>query len=306
MGSKLLYTLPALGLALLALVLALFGLSREPDADAVREVAERPPASEQAPTYQYWVVRQPVPVGETLTEDKLGVVSSSTPIPEALAADQPVAGKEVKRFARAGELLGPQHLAAGGNLPASLPEGHRAIAIAVDNVVSAGGLLQPGDRVDVVTAFRRSDKDNPVALVMLRGITVLAVKGALSGAEQSDDNRRNETVVLSVPEEKVSALMLASSQGQVRLAVVAGDEQPGTPEAEEQQRTADMTPPPSDTAPAMPRVAASDEPAPAQPFYFDDFFPETPKAAAPAARRASPGRRVQVFEGAETRSTYVR
>ncbi len=298
MGSKLLYTLPALGLALLALVLALIGLSREPDAGTSRKVVKNPPASEQAPVHKYWVVRQPVPVGETLTEDNLGVVSSSTPIPEALAADQPVAGKEVKRFARAGELLGPHHLAAGGNLPASLPEGHRAIAIAVDNVVSAGGLLHPGDRVDVVTAFRRSDKDNPVALVMLRGITVLAVKGALSGAEQSDDNRRNETVVLSVPEEKVSALMLASSQGQVRLAVVAGDEEPAiTPEQPVGAALA---------ANSQSESATRDDTAAPQPFYFDDFFPETPKAAAPAAPRASPGRRVQVFEGAESRSTYVR
>ncbi|MCC4310029.1 Flp pilus assembly protein CpaB [Alcanivorax marinus] len=298
MGSKLLYTLPALGLALLALVLALIGLSREPDAGTSRKVVKNPSASEQAPVHKYWVVRQPVPVGETLTEDNLGVVSSSTPIPEALAADQPVAGKEVKRFARAGELLGPHHLAAGGNLPASLPEGHRAIAIAVDNVVSAGGLLQPGDRVDVVTAFRRSDKDNPVALVMLRGITVLAVKGALSGAEQSDDNRRNETVVLSVPEEKVSALMLASSQGQVRLAVVAGDEEPAiTPEQPVGAALA---------ANSQSESATRDDTAAPQPFYFDDFFPETPKAAAPAAPRASPGRRVQVFEGAESRSTYVR
>ncbi|MCH2557791.1 MAG: Flp pilus assembly protein CpaB [Alcanivorax sp.] len=298
MGSKLLYTLPALGLALLALVLALIGLSREPDAGASQTMAKSPPASAPAPAHKYWVVRQPVPVGETLTEDNLGVVSSSTPIPEALAADQPVAGKEVKRFARAGELLGPHHLAAGGNLPASLPEGHRAIAIAVDNVVSAGGLLHPGDRVDVVTAFRRSDKDNPVALVMLRGITVLAVKGALSGAEQSDDNRRNDTVVLSVPEEKVSALMLASSQGQVRLAVVAGDEEPAiTPEQPVGAALA---------AKSQSESATRDDTAAPQPFYFDDFFPETPKAAAPAAPRASPGRRVQVFEGAESRSTYVR
>ncbi|MCU5787526.1 Flp pilus assembly protein CpaB [Alloalcanivorax marinus] len=298
MGSKLLYTLPALGLALLALVLALIGLSREPDSGTSREVAENPPATETAPVYQYWVVRQPVSVGQALTEDKLGVVSSPTPIPEALAADQPVAGKEVKRFARAGELLGPHHLEAGGNLPASLPEGHRAIAIAVDNVVSAGGLLQPGDRVDVVTAFRRSDKDNPVALVMLRGITVLAVKGALSGAEQSDDNRRNETVVLSIPEEKVSALMLASSQGQVRLAVVADDEHPPrTPEPAVGAALAATHPGESPT---------QDGHSAPQPFYFDDFFPETPKTAAPAAPRASPGRRVQVFEGAESRSTYVR
>ncbi|GAA5129407.1 Flp pilus assembly protein CpaB [Alloalcanivorax gelatiniphagus] len=320
MGSKLLYTLPALGLAFLALVLALIGLSQGPESSAPQVTGRKADTTEQAPVHRYWVVRESVPVGATLTEDKLGVVSSPTPIPEALAADQPVAGKEVKRLARAGELLSAHHLEAGGNLPASLPEGHRAIAIAVDNVVGAGGLLQPGDRVDVVTAFRRSDKDNPVALVMLRGITVLAVKGALSAAEQSDDNRRNDTVVLSVPEEKVSALMLASSQGQVRLAVVAdqepaadqqpedqqlADRQSTDQESTEQQRTADTATPPSQVGPA-PRVVASDESGPDQPFYFDDFFPEPSKAAAPAKPRASPGRRVQVLEGPEMRSTYVR
>ncbi len=73
----------------------------------------------------------------------------------------------------------------------------------MDNVTVAGGLLRPGDRVDVITAFRRSDKDAPVALVMLKRIQVLAVRGAMSGADTDDDNnRRNETVVLSVPEKK--------------------------------------------------------------------------------------------------------
>ena len=43
-----------------------------------------------------------------------------------------------------------------------------------------------------------------------------------------------------------------------------------------------------------------------KPFYFDDFFPESEKPAPAAAPKPSPGQRVQVFEGAESRSTYVR
>jgi pilus assembly protein CpaB len=209
-----------------------------------------------------------------------------------LSAEETVFGRELRRYARPGELLSSHHLESGGSLPANLPEGQRAIAISVDDVVSAGGLLQPGDRVDVVTAFRRSDKDAPVALVMLRDVLVLAVHGDLSaGAEDSDEaaRRRNNTAVLSVPEERVSALMLASSEGKVRLAVVAGKRGEDTPPADGESNV----------------VAAAEAPE-QKPFYFDDFFPEREKPAPAAAPRPSPGQRVQVFEGAESRSTYVR
>jgi len=305
MGSKVLYTLPALVLALLALILALVGLSRDPEPVTVVSPEAASQAGQQQETeqvYEYWVISQPLNAGETLSEDKLVVVSSPTPITDALSADETVNGRELRRYARPGELLSSHHLESGGSLPANLPEGQRAIAISVDDVVSAGGLLQPGDHVDVVTAFRRSDKDAPVALVMLRDVLVLAVHGALSaGAEEGDEaaRRRNNTAVLSVPEERVSALMLASSEGKVRLAVVAGransdsaDGQPGADEA----------------GGAVTATVAANEPvdeAATEPFYFDDFFPERKKPA-PAAPRPSPGQRVQVFEGAESRSTYVR
>ena len=51
-------------------------------------------------------------------------------------------------------------------------------------------------------------------------------------------------------------------------------------------------------------LAAAEEPE-QKPFYFDDFFPEREKPAPAAAPKPSPGQRVQVFEGAESRSTYV-
>ena len=298
MGSKVLYMLPAVVLAFLALVLALVGLSRDPEPVTVTstDTIGQADQEEAAPSYEYWVLRQPLNAGEALSEENLAVVTSPTQISDALSAEETVFGRELRRYARPGELLSSHHLESGGSLPANLPEGQRAIAIAVDDVVGAGGLLQPGDRVDVVTAFRRSDKDAPVALVMLRDVPVLAVYGSLSaGADDAEETarRRNNTAVLSVPEERVSALMLASSEGKVRLAVVAG-ERGETP-------ARDMDEPADDGEKAL---AAAEEPE-QKPFYFDDFFPEREKPAPAAAPKPSPGRRVQVFEGAESRSTYV-
>ena len=299
MGSKILYMLPALVLAFLALVLALVGLSRDPEPVTVTspDTTQQADQEQAAPSYEYWVLRQPLNAGEALSEENLAVVTSPTQISDALSADEDVVGRELRRYARPGELLSNHHLESGGSLPANLPQGQRAIAIAVDDVVGAGGLLQPGDRVDVVTAFRRSDKDAPVALVMLRDVPVLAVYGSLSaGADDAEETarRRNNTAVLSVPEERVSALMLASSEGKVRLAVVAG-ERGETP-------ARDMDEPADDGEKAL---AAAEEPE-QKPFYFDDFFPEREKPAPAAAPKPSPGQRVQVFEGAESRSTYVR
>jgi len=299
MGSKVLYMLPALVLAFLALVLALVGLSRDPEPVTVAstDTTGQVDQEEAAPSYEYWVLRQPLSAGEALSEENLAVVTSPTQISDALSAKEDVFGRELRRYARPGELLSSHHLESGGSLPANLPEGQRAIAIGVDDVVGAGGLLQPGDRVDVVTAFRRSDKDAPVALVMLRDVPVLAVYGSLSaGADDAEETarRRNNTAVLSVPEDRVSALMLASSEGKVRLAVVAG-ERGDTPAGDTDEPAGD-----GDQA-----LAAAEE-AEQKPFYFDDFFPEREKPAPAAAPKPSPGQRVQVFEGAESRSTYVR
>lgn len=298
MGSKILYMLPALVLAFLALVLALVGLSRDPEPVTVTaaETTGQADQEQAAPSYEYWVLRQPLNAGEALSEENLAVVTSPTQISDALSAEQDVFGRELRRYARPGELLSNHHLESGGSLPANLPAGQRAIAIAVDDVVGAGGLLQPGDRVDVVTAFRRSDKDAPVALVMLRDVPVLAVYGSLSaGGDDAEETarRRNNTAVLSVPEERVSALMLASSEGKVRLAVVAGERG--------DMPAGDTDEPAGDGGQAL---AAAEEPE-QKPFYFDDFFPEREKPAPAAAPKPSPGQRVQVFEGAESRSTYV-
>ncbi len=290
MGSRLLYMLPALAVALVALILALVGLSRDPTPALVvkDEGADTVSSAQDAPSYRYWVVTQSLNVGDTLDEESLAVVSSPAPIANVLTADETVVGKELRQFARPGELLSRNHLEPGGTLPGALPSGFRAVGVAVDDVVMAGGLLQPGDLVDVVVAFRKVERDNPAALVLLRSIQVLAVKGAMAAASSEQDReaqRRNNTVVLAVPKDKVPPLLLAAEEGSVRLAVVASDDK--------------------DTGSGgtnKDNVASTRE-SKGKPVYYKDLFPAT---RAPAPKAKSPGQRVEVYEGSDSRSTYVR
>ncbi|RJG18327.1 Flp pilus assembly protein CpaB [Alcanivorax profundi] len=277
MGSRLLYMLPALVVALVALILALAGLNRDPapslGVDQQRERETQP----QAPAYRYWVVTESLNVGDTLEEESLAVVSSPAPIANVLNADEKVVGKALRQFARPGELLSRNHLEPGGTLPGNVPAGFRAVAVAVDDVVMAGGLLQPGDLVDVVVAFRKGmERDNPAAMVLLNHVQVLAVKGAMAVADTeaaSEAQRRNHTVVLAVPGEKVPALLLAAEEGVLRLAVVASEDK-----------------------------AVADTSRAGKPVYFRDLFP----AGTKSAPKAAPGQRVEVYEGSDSRSTYVR
>ncbi|MEE3319544.1 MAG: Flp pilus assembly protein CpaB [Pseudomonadota bacterium] len=279
MGSRLLYMLPALVVALVALMLALLGLSREPASSLAVAPAEREPADQeqQAPAFRYWVVTESLNIGDEITEEVLAVVSSPAPIANVLTADEAVVGKPLRQFARPGELLSRDHLEPGGTLPGTLPAGYRALAVAVDDVVMAGGLVTPGDLVDVVVAFRKGDgeRDNPAAMVLLSNVQVLAVKGAMAEAQSDQDRerqRRNNTVVLAVPDDKMAAVLLAEEEGALRLAVVASEDKAKT--------VADQS----------------------KPVYYRDLFPGKP---APAPR-AAPVQRVEVYEGSNSRSTYVR
>lgn len=274
MGSRLLYMLPALVLALLALVLAIAGLNRSPSTALTVETTQRSSPATETPAYRYWVVTEALDVGDRLNDDNLAVVSSPAPINNVLSADEKVDGKALRQFARPGELLSRNHLEPGGTLPASLPAGYRAVAVAVNDVVMAGGLLRPGDRVDVAAAFRKSANGSPAATLLMRNIQVLAVQGTL--AEQTDNTRtrqRNDTVVLAVPVERVPALLLAEEEGALRLAVIASDDS---------------------NTPTQARPSAS--------ISVRELLP----GATPTAKPTQRGQRVEVFEGSESRSTYVR
>jgi len=142
----------------------------------------------------------------------------------------------------------------GESLSYIIPEGRRAISIQVSEVVSSGGLVLPGDYVDVIGVFdvefsnaagQKEQQDKYFSRVILQNIEVLAVAqtvvdappeagtateadGAAAAESTSGQRARNteaapepkaSTVTLSVTSQEAQLLFLAEENGTLRLAV---------------------------------------------------------------------------------------
>ncbi|MFO7581412.1 Flp pilus assembly protein CpaB [Guyparkeria sp.] len=170
----------------------------------------------------------PVPEGEVVTEDLLASAADGTPVGRSVSA------------------------------------GHKALALAIDEVEAAGGYLMPGDVVDLVWFVDHRDMPGPFSRTLVRRVKVLAFgeriePGPESVAESSgedsrdgEDPKQEETrlgdrfargeqeqeqeegeerqprarsVVLEIADDKVSEVVLAARTGRIRLAV-AGSVEP--------------------------------------------------------------------------------
>lgn len=246
-----------MGLAGLMLVAALlFGywglvLSRQPVAEpVVASVAtpvmasvEKTVASAEDQTRQAVVVLvRDVPPYTPLTAADVALEKlRNAPAGSLNTLDQAI-GRTPWRPLSAGTWLSDDSFNAGGPLARMIRSDERALAVAVDEVISAGGQLMPGDYVDILL-FLRQDSNNPQqsAQIVIPAMRVLGVgdqlgltndgrpaNPAITPEEKLKQEQRRasaRTVVLAVPEPLLSRLMLAAQAGTLRLAVRSSDEQ---------------------------------------------------------------------------------
>jgi Flp pilus assembly protein CpaB len=138
-----------------------------------------------------------------------------------------------------------------------IPQGMRAFSIQVDETSAVGGLLLPGDLVDIIAVFEKQDFDVDKAVTILQNIEVLAVaqesqesipaptseeaaqatatpesdgtaeeaasKGASLGTRPEDvePNPKARTVTLAVTQEQAQLLALTQARGDLALALRA-------------------------------------------------------------------------------------
>lgn len=144
----------------------------------------------------------------------------------------------------------------GDSLSYVIPEGRRGISIEVNEVISSGGLVLPGDYVDIIGVFdvdfrdgeQEKTEERYFARLILQNIEVLAVgQGVVdappeagtatdadsttgaSGTEadggqrarntEADPNPKADTVTLSVTPQEAQLLFLAEENGVLRLSV---------------------------------------------------------------------------------------
>lgn len=106
-------------------------------------------------------------------------------------------------------------------LPVRLRPGMRAVSIPVDHVKGVSGLIQPGDRVDVIAVPPKDGDSAGKAVTIMRGIRVLAVGSTLeyASATPSPQDQGTPTVTLEVNPKQADLLTWADSDATIRLAL---------------------------------------------------------------------------------------
>ncbi|KAF0862718.1 Flp pilus assembly protein CpaB [Pseudomonas sp. LD120] len=222
-------------------------LSRPPEptppTPVVQSLVEKTTTDVEDQTRQPVVVLvRDVPPFTPLTAADLALEKLRTAPAGSLSDITQAVGRTPWRQLSAGTWLNEQSFDTGGALARMIHSDERALAVAVDEVIGAAGQLSPGDYVDVLL-FLRQDTSNPQqsAQVAVPAIRVLAVgeqlgltndgqpaSPPLSAAEKLKQDQRRiaaRTVVLAVPEQLLSRLMLATQVGVLRLAVRSSEEQ---------------------------------------------------------------------------------
>ncbi len=106
-------------------------------------------------------------------------------------------------------------------LPVRLAPGMRAVSVQIDKVKGVSGLIQPGDRVDVIADPPKAAAEPPPASAILRGVRVLAIGESLeySSATPSPQEANSTTVTLEVTPKQADLLVMADLNTTLRLAL---------------------------------------------------------------------------------------
>lgn len=187
-----------------------------------RLVSSRMNTEAKQSTAQIMVAARSLPVGTMIGEMDIKMGAWSGPLPvNAVTKKEEAVGRGVIANIYEGEPLLESRLAAkgaGAGLAATIPEGMRAVAIRVNEVVGVAGFVVPGQRVDVLVLGQPpgGGSGGTMAKTILQNIEVLSAGQNI----QKDSEGKPVTVqvvnVLVTPEQ-AETLSLISNDMRIQL-----------------------------------------------------------------------------------------
>jgi pilus assembly protein CpaB len=176
------------------------------------------------------VAKQDIPVATRITADMVEIkeVSVDAVHPDAFSSTEGVVGNLARYPITAGEQILSDRVAASSltlpegeelPLPYIVPEGKRAVSVAVSDLVSAGGLVRPGDYVDVILTVKLGGGDQ-IGRVILQDLEVLALdqqveKVAPNLDEGADEERVPTGEAETNPDAATVTLAVTPAEGEV-------------------------------------------------------------------------------------------
>jgi pilus assembly protein CpaB len=165
-----------------------------------------------------------IKLGSVLRRIDLSTTNMAGILPKgAMVKYEDVVGRGVTSNLYAGEPIMESRLAAvgsGGGLAATIPQGMRASAVKVDEVVGVAGFVTPGMRVDVLISGTPPGVSNPTegtkVKTLLQNIQVLSA-GTDIQRDAEGKPQQVQVVNLLVTPEQAETLSLASNQARIQL-----------------------------------------------------------------------------------------
>ncbi|HXN26577.1 MAG TPA: Flp pilus assembly protein CpaB [Candidatus Acidoferrales bacterium] len=110
----------------------------------------------------------------------------------------------------------------GAGLPATIPEGMRALSVAVNDVVGVAGFVIPGTMVDVLVTGKVADNghggDQNITRTILENVKVLAA-GQKIEQDREGKPQNVPVVTLLVTPDDAARLTMASTEGKIQLSL---------------------------------------------------------------------------------------
>ncbi|HZP57736.1 MAG TPA: Flp pilus assembly protein CpaB [Dehalococcoidia bacterium] len=210
-------------------------------------------------TGEVLVAKDNIAAGTRLNADmfRVATFAEGDLVPEAVSDPQAIVGQTATTDIQRGQQLSRVHVAAATDdkradqLAFKIPDGQRAVAVKVDETSAIGGLLVPGDRVDVLVTIKEKDENRPDqdflhVQTVLQNVLVVAreqtevqrvvalgtpAAGAADGRNTPDDQAFEQrpddikpdpglsTVSLALSPQDVQQLVLADALGDITLAL---------------------------------------------------------------------------------------
>jgi pilus assembly protein CpaB len=239
MSIRILLVMLMLGLALaLGFVVTRMAAMSRPAATAVVVAPPAPPP----PPVRYLVAARPLAPG-TLQRDADFTVASAVAadlpagaLPDTADSRASLRGALVRHYLDTGAAITREAVLQPrdrGFLAAVLDADSRAVSIGVDPITGVGGLIWPGDRVDVILTieFDRSGSTlkNVVGETVLTDLRVIAVDQDMAegtSAANGVAGRLATTVTLQASRDQAERLTVARQMGHLTLAVRSSNDPP--------------------------------------------------------------------------------
>src|SRR5580658_2759245 len=188
-----------------------------------RLVGVRLAASKPMATAQLVAAAKDIPLGAVITKDDLTTITIAGTAPKGtiMKMDDAV-GRGVISEIFQGEPILESRLAgigSGGGLAPTIPQGMRASAVRVDEVVGVAGFVIPGMRVDVLVSGNppgEAAQQGVVTKTILQNIQVLSA-GTDIQRDAEGKPQQVQVVTLLVTPEQAQILSLASNSLKVQL-----------------------------------------------------------------------------------------